>query len=55
MQVRDDIEKILELVLQWKEKSSAGRYGSVGICLQSETDVKDISVSSDHKIESMDQ
>ena len=46
MQVRDDIGKILELVLQWKGKSSVGRYGSVGICLQSETDVKDISVSS---------
>ena len=55
MQVRDDIGKILELVLQWKGKSSVGRYGSVGICLQSETDVKDISVSSEHKIESMDQ
>ena len=37
MQVRDDIGKILELVLQWKGKSSVGRYGSVGICLQSET------------------
>ena len=55
MQVRDDIGKILELVLQWKGKSSVGRYGSVGICLQSEIDVKDISVSSEHKIESMDQ
>lgn len=55
MQVRDDIGKILELVLQWKGKSSVGRYGSVGICLQSEIDVKDISASSEHKIESMDQ
>ena len=50
MQVRDDIGKF-GIGLAMERKSSVGRYGSVGICLQSETDVKDISVSSEHKIE----